>query len=132
MKLLNIASILVISASSMLLGTGCMAEGNTDDQADEITADQGADETKAATNDDSATDDENTGEAKQAWCGGYGGWGLGYGGFYGGGLGCGGCGGFYGGCGGIGYGGFYGGCGGCGGYGYGGGFYGGGYGGCLY
>src|SRR5215217_7623285 len=87
MKLLNIASILVLSASSLALGTGCMSEvddpANVDDQAELSTT---------AADQDSA-DEESTGETQEAWLG------LGYGSYGYGGLGLGGYGGLQGGCG---------------------------------
>jgi hypothetical protein len=118
------ASLLSLAIAAALAGTGCAAQGE-----DPVTGNDGDEQALASpaeTADPATADDENVGEAKDAWLGGWGGWGglgwggLGWGGLGWGGLGWGGLGGF-GGCGLCGgfmplWGGF-GGCGLCGGFG---------------
>ncbi|MFT3772727.1 MAG: hypothetical protein QM820_45640 [Minicystis sp.] len=123
-------TIAALSLSMALAGTGCLSSSDADD---EMVDEQGI----AATADDDGVKadvqaaDEKTGEANEAWWGGFGRFGFPFfGGFGGCGLGFGGCGLGFGGCGlGLGFGGCGLGFGGCGFGGFGGcGF--GGFGGC--
>jgi hypothetical protein len=101
----NIATVVALSVTAALAGTGCMAQGADDEATDDApvataTPDQ---ETQGATASDEKAD-EKTGDAHQACfgggCGGFGGWGGGFGGFGGWGGGFGGWGGGFGGWGG--------------------------------
>jgi hypothetical protein len=90
----NIATVVALSVTTALAGTGCMAQGADDDEATDdspvATATPDQETQSPAASDEKA--DEKTGDAKQAcfgggfggWGGGFGGWGGGFGGGWGG------------------------------------------------